>query len=265
MVVRVNGLNFWGVMNMRLLRCLAIPFALICAGSGNATLIHNYELNGSLSDSFGGPSLVQTNSTTGVIGTQAYTFAQNEGLTLSASAFSSLSTFSVETKFLFTDTTGYRRILDFKGGTSDTGFYDLNTALNFYNVVTGAPGVITPGVSAQVVFTRDGASKTVAGYVNGISQFSFVDNGDLGVITSLLTFFRDDTAVGGEASAGRVDYIRIYDNALSATEVAALPNGTLPTTPGAVPEPASWAMMLAGFGVVGGALRRRRVRFAYNA
>jgi hypothetical protein len=35
--------------------------------------------------------------------------------------------------------------------------------------------------------------------------------------------------------------------------------------PGAVPEPATWAMMLAGFGVVGGAMRRRQrvsVRFA---
>lgn len=33
---------------------------------------------------------------------------------------------------------------------------------------------------------------------------------------------------------------------------------------GAVPEPASWAMMIGGFGVVGGSLRRRRtsVRFA---
>ena len=29
-----------------------------------------------------------------------------------------------------------------------------------------------------------------------------------------------------------------------------------------VPEPASWAMMLAGFGLVGGTLRRRRVAFA---
>ena len=28
--------------------------------------------------------------------------------------------------------------------------------------------------------------------------------------------------------------------------------------PGAVPEPATWAMMLAGFGLVGGAMRRRR-------
>jgi hypothetical protein len=34
---------------------------------------------------------------------------------------------------------------------------------------------------------------------------------------------------------------------------------------GAVPEPATWAMMVMGFGLVGGAMRRRRkvaVRFA---
>jgi hypothetical protein len=30
-----------------------------------------------------------------------------------------------------------------------------------------------------------------------------------------------------------------------------------PASVGAVPEPASWAMMLAGFGIVGGAMRRR--------
>lgn len=28
--------------------------------------------------------------------------------------------------------------------------------------------------------------------------------------------------------------------------------------PGAVPEPATWAMMIVGFGMVGGVLRRRR-------
>ncbi|WP_375427108.1 PEPxxWA-CTERM sorting domain-containing protein [uncultured Sphingomonas sp.] len=31
-------------------------------------------------------------------------------------------------------------------------------------------------------------------------------------------------------------------------------------TPGAVPEPASWAMLIAGVGMVGGAMRRRQVR-----
>jgi PEP-CTERM motif len=35
-------------------------------------------------------------------------------------------------------------------------------------------------------------------------------------------------------------------------------NGTNPTVGGAVPEPASWAMMLGGFGLVGSAMRRRK-------
>lgn len=34
---------------------------------------------------------------------------------------------------------------------------------------------------------------------------------------------------------------------------------TLPPAPPAVPEPATWAMMIAGFGLVGAAMRRRRV------
>ena len=43
-----------------------------------------------------------------------------------------------------------------------------------------------------------------------------------------------------------------------------LDNFRIDITPGAVPEPATWAMMIAGFGLVGGALRRRatQVRFA---
>ena len=36
-----------------------------------------------------------------------------------------------------------------------------------------------------------------------------------------------------------------------------------PATAGAVPEPATWAMMIAGFGLIGGTLRRRAVRVRY--
>jgi hypothetical protein len=32
----------------------------------------------------------------------------------------------------------------------------------------------------------------------------------------------------------------------------------------AVPEPASWALMVGGFGLIGGALRRRRPQYAYT-
>ena len=37
------------------------------------------------------------------------------------------------------------------------------------------------------------------------------------------------------------------------------------TDPGGVPEPATWAMMIAGFGMVGGALRRRSTKVAFAA
>jgi hypothetical protein len=39
-------------------------------------------------------------------------------------------------------------------------------------------------------------------------------------------------------------------------------NAVLDNTPAVVPEPASWAMLLAGFGMVGGAMRRRSVAHA---
>jgi hypothetical protein len=38
---------------------------------------------------------------------------------------------------------------------------------------------------------------------------------------------------------------------------------TFAETPAAVPEPATWAMMIAGFGLVGGAMRRRNVKVSY--
>jgi hypothetical protein len=41
-------------------------------------------------------------------------------------------------------------------------------------------------------------------------------------------------------------------------------NGTLTYAAAAVPEPASWALMIAGFGLVGAAMRRRSVRVAFG-
>jgi hypothetical protein len=38
-------------------------------------------------------------------------------------------------------------------------------------------------------------------------------------------------------------------------------NGSLTYTGGAVPEPASWALMIGGFGLVGASMRRRRASF----
>ena len=122
--------------------------------------------------------------------------------------------------FRFNDVSSYKRIIDFKNGTSDRGLYNYSGKLHFYSSATGNTTAIAAGTYVQVVLTRD-ALKNVVGYLNGIQEFSFADTGDDALIdaANTLRFFKDD---GGESSAGAVARIRLYDGALTANEVAAL-------------------------------------------
>ena len=90
-----------------------------------------------------------------------------------------------------------------------------------------------------VVFESDGANQMFIDAPNPLAQYAVLSPQG-----------PDWIQLGSRASMG----VRITDN-------AAVP----PPTPGAVPEPGTWAMMLLGFGVVGGALRaRRRVSVSYG-
>lgn len=148
---------------------------------------------------------VQLQPTTGTIANDAYT---------------------IVVLFKFADVSNFRRILDFKNGTSDTGLYVLNGNLIFYNVAaTGSGAPIAANTYVQVVLTRN-ATGTVTGYVNGAQQFSFNDSTSNAVIDSnnALRFFKDNISGGatGEESAGSVARIRLYNCVLTASEVAAL-------------------------------------------
>lgn len=228
----------------------------LIGGTAQAAVIGDFRLDGNLANSAGGALTITNNG--GALGANGITFGANQGPTISG--FASPATYSIETAFRFDATTGYRRIMNFLNSTSDTGLYNLNGRLNFFNLTTSASAPFAPNQMSTVVFTRDAAGNSV-GYVNGTALISFTNAALTNIgFANVLHMFVDDNQVGGEASPGFVDYIRIYDTALTSQQVAAL------TPPGgnAVPEPASWAMMLAGFGIAGVAMRRRSsVRVTY--
>lgn len=216
-------------------------------------LVHQYQLNGTLADDFAGPSLTAHG---GTLNATNYAFDANEGLTL-ANGINAYD-YSIVLDFEFSDVGGYNKVLDFEAQGSDEGLYVYNSEMYYYPFAAGPP-IIPPNTMIRMALTRDGASDAVSGYVNGVLQFTFTDSGDgaaFDAVDNLITFFMDDFATSlGEASGGIVDTIRIWDGALSASEVADL--GSL-SEPAPVPEPSSLLLLGGGMIVAAARLRRRK-------
>jgi hypothetical protein len=194
-------------------------------GALPSSLIHQYSLVDSYVDDLGGPSL------TGLGGsfiTAGYQYGQNQGLSLTGAMPPAV--YSVEITFNFSNVTGYNKLIDFKGLTSDAGLYVYDSQLQFVVIpVTGCPGndcytssaLFAPDTQATVTITRDAAAQVV-GYVGTAAVFTFVDGGSVGEFNSngnVVNFCIDDTSTTTEASAGTVRRIRIYSAALTAAQV----------------------------------------------
>jgi hypothetical protein len=233
-------------------KILATAAALI-AVPASAAVIGDFRLDGNLNNAAGGALTLTNNG--GTLGATGISFAANQGPTISG--FSNPMAYSVEMAFSLINVNGYRKLLDFQNRSSDAGLYVLSSVLNFYPVVNGPSGDFAPNQVVRVVLTHDGAATT--GFVGNDQRWTFSGfSNNYANISTILQILRDDFATGqGEASGGFLDYVRVYDTALSASQVAAL---TAPGTAGGVPEPAAWAMMLTGFGLVGGAVRSAKTR-----
>lgn len=222
------------------------------------TPVHAYELNSTLSDTFGGPDIVNNG---GALGATGITFGGNQGPSLSSwvTGTATSTNYSIEMRFQIADIGGYRKLMDFQNRTFDQGIYNRDGNLTFYNYGVSGSGAFSADTSVHLILARDGATNQFTGYVNGAPSITVNDSSNFGVFgaaNNIMNFFQDDSVTSfGEASAGFVDYIRIYDHAVSATEAAAL---------FAVPEPSTMifgasALLIAGsFGYRKIAKKRRR-------
>ena len=198
----------------------------------------DYELFNSLESSargtFGVPPLADIGPGTNTFATATVdgdsrpvlTFPQGNGVqAFTNSGVLPDNAYTIVALFEFDSASGFNRIVDFKNGTSDNGLYVQDGELRFFPNAQRGTNPIRANKYVQVVFTRNSAG-AVAGYVNGVRQFTFTDTSGDAVIgpDDVLRFFKDNTsgAGTGEESAGSVARIRLYDFALTAGEVSDL-------------------------------------------
>ncbi len=224
-----------GVRGTFLTLVAALTLVIGVEGAGAAVLRAEYRFEGNLaSEVAGAPELSNIGAgnrfaferLNGLGRRQVLSFPEGNGLSLATAGLVDPTNNSVVVVFRLAETTGYRRILYFAGGTTDTGLYNLDGRVVLY----GGPdsdasqNVLLGNSYVQIAVTNAAApsgSEQATAYLNGVEVAAKrISKGfDLG--GGELRFFRDNTvgAFPGEESSGAVSCILVYDGTLAADEV----------------------------------------------
>lgn len=235
-------------MSRSVLTCCVLGLlSLLAPNSSHAGIIHIYDFATDLSDQLGGPDLIGLG---GTVQNGSYNFGANQGLKL-VGGLPSPSGYTFVIDFQIHDLNAWRKIVDFSNLTSDNGFYvKAEGQLRWYGGGAEGPlNAIQPNTTVRVALTRDSLSGQVAAYLNGVQHLTDPDINRVGIITDdIVHFLQDDHS---EATSGSIDYLAIYDSALTPSEVQALGGPAI----NAVPEPGS--LLLGSFLMTAVAVHRR--------
>jgi hypothetical protein len=190
--------------------------------------------------------------------------------TLNPAAYSFTATLSgMLTAYFMPSTGAYRSALGVKvnGATITSGVLPMGSTDNFsyYDF-----GQVAAGDSIEFfidVADRDSGAalgryySTASDNADGLQHIWAAEHpdqwylGPRGVPEGTFIGFEDTTTGDSRGDLNYRDYTFVVPNLTVGTPISN-PDGH--AAPGPVPEPASWLMMIAGFGLVGAALRRRR-------
>lgn len=235
------------------MRAIALTCILLLIGlspAWAAVPTHQYRLDGTYADDYGGPSLVAAG---GNLDATKYTFGGNQGLSLPADLANG-SVYTIELQFKFDDVNGTRKIIAFKNLDAEAVLSVQDGQLKFCGE-SPATAPFAANTYKTVVLTRD-ADNRVTGYVDGRQVFQFHDSSGAAVLQNTnnsIQLFRD-TNISADEAANAVNYIRIYDVALTPNQIS-----TLPPPTAKMPEPTMLAIWsgLAACGLLP-AIRRKR-------
>jgi hypothetical protein len=131
-------------------------------------------------------------------------------------------------------------------------FFPINVTFTLSN---GTQRTISTGVNFTFQTRPNGQSTSEQGILN-ITNLGNLSTNGLG-FSSFAVY--NEFFLGGNSSAPvfQTGTFNVSTNPNNS------PDNFIVTVSNAVPEPATWAMMIAGFGLVGGAMRRRKVAVSF--